>query len=139
MPRLAARRRPALAMTPKQHAETSFKSCVRLAAAERAMIRELHHCEVALQFELAGIIMAIEALARMDDELAALAPGKNPFLWPVFQEERQRMDALYEEHPPDVKTARYARAVLDELSAEATCDELAVAAVGAATYFFAYF
>ena len=99
MPRLAARRRPALPMTPKQHARTSYQSCIRFAAAERSILEDIGGYELLEQLDLA-VMIALEAIDRMDEELGALPKGKNPFVWPVFEEERQLMDRIYGEQWP---------------------------------------
>jgi hypothetical protein len=74
---------------------------------------------------------AAEALRQMGCAFEALPENANPFVWPIFAEERELVAQLQQKHPADSETLVKVADLLRRFSEEATVDEIAVAAIKA--------
>jgi hypothetical protein len=121
-------------MTHSKHLLTEFDSLVRAATMEDCVCKEVTRLPSNLWASYAGAIAA-EALTRMEAEFQGLSPNQNPYIWIIGSTERQLVEALTKEHAPDAPVVRCAQFVVEQLSGDCTCDELASGAVNAAMYY----
>ena len=110
--------------------ETRVEGALRLIRAEDTIVSE-----PGMEVSLAAAVAA-GAISRMDAELHPLREGggPKPYVFDIFDHERLMVETLTRD-PPTAQVAERASSILDRLSGSTTCDELAVAAVGAANWY----
>jgi hypothetical protein len=108
---------------------------VRSWVVEDSIVSEVARQPEDRQLALVAAI-AQAALIQRDAEFRVMAAlGQDPFVWPISPDERRLIDKLHGHYPPAPEAVERARLIVGRLSTGATCDEVAVAAVAAATYF----
>ena len=119
------RTRPTLAMTLREHRKTHTLSAGRCCEVEDKLIILFGNRGQPLTELVEATAQAYE---RMDRTLAALPGNADPWVWPIFERERQLLRDLREKYPSDEPTGQRIALVLDDLSEQATVDEIAVGA-----------
>ena len=126
--------RPKLAMTQREFEATRVDSSVRRTEAEGFLVGVMSRHPYPLSLALAGAV-AHAAVANMDYELHAFARDPKPFVYFVYECERRFVEMLAREYPATDELAQEARALVDYVLSDATCDEVAAAALDAAKHF----
>jgi hypothetical protein len=77
------------------------------------------------------VAFTAHALEQMDSAFAALPSDADPWIWPIFQSERRLVGALRANYPANPEVMKRVADASNEMSTEATVDEIANGAIKA--------